>query len=88
MELVTAVLAGQRRQAAVRGVQHAVADVALLDALHLFVDVGLPKEDGRDDVAVARLDQVTDGKGPLTHLARLELLVLAVASCSRTMYRL
>lgn len=68
-----AVAAGKIRQAAVGAVQHAVANVAFFYALHLLVDVALPEQDGRDDVAVARLDQVSDRERPLAKLTSLKL---------------
>ena len=36
----------------------------------------LPEQDGRDDISISRLDQVSDGKGPLTDLASLELKLI------------
>jgi len=73
MELVHAVFARQRRQASICAVEHAIADRAILHAVHLVVDVGLPHQDSADDVAIARLDEVADRQGPFAHLARLEL---------------
>lgn len=43
MELVVTVLAGQGWQTAVRTMQHAVADRALLNTVHLIVNVLLPE---------------------------------------------
>ena len=60
MELIATVTARQGRQAAVCTVQNTEADMALLDAFHLVIDVGLPEKDSTDDVAVARLDEVAD----------------------------
>ena len=73
MELVVAVLAGKGWQTAVRAVQNAVADRALLHTVHLVVNVLFPKQDRADDVTITRLDQVADGKRPLADLASLEL---------------
>ena len=60
MELVATVLARQLGQTAVGSVQRAVANAAVLDAVHLLVDVLLPKKDRRDNVTVTRLNQVAD----------------------------
>lgn len=52
MELVLAVFARHSWETLVSRVKHTVADHAVLNSLDLFVDVALPKEDGRDDVSV------------------------------------
>ena len=57
--------------------QHAVADEAVLDALDLLVDVALPQQHCRDDVAVAQLQQVLDGQHPLVLLSLREFQLLA-----------
>ena len=76
MELVLAVFAWESRQALVRGVQHAVADEAVFDALDFLVDVALPEQNCRDDISVPDLQQVFDGQNPLVLLSfgQLELL--------------
>ena len=56
MELVLAVLAGQRGQALICGVQDAIANMALLNPVHLIVNIRLPKQNCTYYVTVARLD--------------------------------
>lgn len=77
MELVLAVVALHRGETSVNTMEDAVTDVALFNAVHLLVDVGLPQEDGRDNISVARLDQVPDRQGPLGNLSLLEFQLLA-----------
>ena len=60
MELVFAVFALHRGQRFVALVQDTVTDKALLDTLHLFIDVCLPEKNRSDDVPVAGLEQVSD----------------------------
>ena len=72
MELVLAIAALHRRQRLVSCVLHRVANEALLNAFELTIDVRLPLQDRCDDVAVARLQEVADAQGPLTHLGFFE----------------
>lgn len=60
MELVFAVLALHVGQTSVNTMHHAVADEALFDTVHLFVNVVFPKKDSRDYVAVTLLNEVLD----------------------------
>jgi len=60
MELVLAVPTLHRRNRFVNGMQHAVTDEALFHAVQFLVDVALPEKDRRDDVTVARLQQIPD----------------------------
>lgn len=56
MELVLAILALHGRKRLIALVQHAVANETLLNTLHLFVDVRLPKQNCSDDVPIAGLE--------------------------------
>jgi len=76
MELVIAVAARQRGEAPVRAMQHAIADAAILDAIHLVVDIALPEQDRTNDVAVTRLDEIANGQGPLAYLTTLKLQLI------------
>jgi hypothetical protein len=69
VELVLAVLALHVWKAPVDSMHHAVADIALFNAVHLLVDVALPQQNGRDDVSVALLNEVLDRQSPLPDLA-------------------
>jgi len=83
MELVHTVLAGKGRHRSVNAMENTVADTAFFNTVHFLVDVGLPKEDGRDDITISRLDQVADGEGPLAHLACLKLELVGEVNDNR-----
>jgi len=60
VELVRTATTLHRWQRFVTRMHNAVANVAFFDALHLFVDVLLPQQDRRDDVAIPCVQQITD----------------------------
>jgi len=60
VELVFAVAALHGGKGPIGRVLHAVANSALFHAFSLLVNVALPLQDGRNDVTIARLDQVAD----------------------------
>jgi len=70
VELVFAVAALHGGKGPIGRVLHAVANSALFHAFSLLVNVALPLQDGRNDVTIARLDQVADAQGPFTNLVR------------------
>jgi len=77
VELVFAVAALHGGQGPVGGVEHAVANSALFHAFSFLVNVALPLQDGRNDVTVARLDQVADAQGPFANLLRFKFELVA-----------
>jgi hypothetical protein len=56
MKLIFAILALHVWQTSVNTVHHAVADEALFDTVHLFVNVVLPKKDCRDYIPITLLN--------------------------------
>jgi len=77
MELVLAILARHAGQAPVCWMEHTIANIAFLYAVDLFIDVAFPEEDGRDDVTIADLQEVSNGEHPFVLLAFCDSELLA-----------
>jgi len=68
MELILAVLARHARQTLICRMEDTVTNEAFFDSIDFFVDVALPQEHCRYDIAISDLKKIPDGQHPLVLL--------------------
>jgi hypothetical protein len=68
VELILAGLARHLGQALVIFVHNAIADVAVLNAFDFSLDVSFPCENGRNDVSILELDNLSNSQDPFSKL--------------------
>ena len=68
--------------------KYAITDIALFDAIHLFINIALPHQNSRDYVTVAALNQVPYRQRPLADLGCLQFKLVAKVNNNRLEWEL